>query len=129
MIALNPNKLQGAGLSTSILQSPDLMKQSRRNEKQTVASSLCIQAARTGCCCLGGKWVADTWGSSFWSVRGRKSKRRELMDSVPGEGAHLSSWAVLLLELHMVENDKTIVWGFFYKSCGLDPSLSKDPTF
>lgn len=51
------------------------------------------------------------------------------MDSVPGEGAHLSSWAVLLLELHMVENDKTFVWGFFYKGCGLDPSLSKDPTF
>lgn len=36
LIALNPSKLQGAGLSTSILQSPDLMKQSWRNEKQTV---------------------------------------------------------------------------------------------
>lgn len=37
--------------------------------------------------------------------------------------------AVLLLERHMVENDKKIIWGFSYKGSGLDLSLPKDPTF
>lgn len=71
-------------------------------------------------------------GRHLWLVIlecGRQEVEEELIDSVPGEGTQLSSWAVLLLEHHVVENVKTIVCGFFYKGCGLDPSLSKDPTF
>lgn len=54
-------ELQGAGLSTRPPPVPRSDKLSWRDEKQAVVSSLCVQAARTDCYELGGKWVPDTW--------------------------------------------------------------------